>query len=190
LCAALGALGLVRSAGYYEGSLRLIIHAFKYQRRRALARRLARLMRESGVEALSGADALVPVPLSQRRSFARGFNQADDLASCLGLPVWRVLRRARHGPPQAGLGAASRHANVQGAYARRTWQIRAPLSLQGRVVVLVDDVMTTGATLEACATVLADAGVRSVRGLTIARAVRAQPLPPRSGPHPSAARRR
>jgi ComF family protein len=178
---------LARSAGRYEGPLREVIHAFKYEGRRALARPLAELMKAAGEPVLAGADAVVPVPLHPWRALQRGFNQADDLACALGLPVWRVLARTRHGPPQAALPAGRRHANVRRAYALRTPMCPPPLSiwlqgparrqLRNRVVVLVDDVMTTGATLDACGRVLLAAGVRSVRALTAARAV-ARPLAP------------
>lgn len=173
---------LARSAARYDGSMRQIVHAFKYERRRALAAPLAELMRDAGADVLAGADAVVPVPLHPWRVLHRGFNQAEDLSRHLGLPVWRVLRRRRHGPPQAGLPAARRHANVRNAFAlRRTPTLRKPTSLlRDCVVVLIDDVMTTGATLEACGRVLAEAGVRSVRALTVARAVAA----PRSEPPP------
>jgi ComF family protein len=182
-------LGIARSAGRYDGSLRHIIHAFKYERRRALAGPLGRLMREAGHDVLDGADALVPVPLSWRRALHRGFNQADDLARHLGLPVWPVLRRTRHGPPQAGLPAAARHANVRGAYAIRQWRCLGS-ALQGRVLVLVDDVMTTGATLDACAEVLVSAGAGAVRALTVARAVTGPSDGSRPARHPSTAHRR
>lgn len=174
------AMTIARSAGRYDDSLRRIIHAFKYGKRRVLAPKLAALMREAGADLLAGADAVVPVPLHPWRAMRRGFNQADDLARGLGMPVWRVLRRCRHGPPQAGLPAAQRHANVRAAYALSlspSWPA-AGRRVRNRVVVLVDDVMTTGATLEACARVLADAGVRSVGALTAARAVAARPHPP------------
>jgi ComF family protein len=179
-------VSLARSAGRYDGSLRLIIHALKYGRRRALAAPLGALMREAGRDVLASADAVVPVPIHPFRALQRGFNQADDLACQLGLPVWRALRRVRHGPPQAGLPAARRHANVRAAF-----QVRLPLPrlvpgdvdlqpwiagrLRNRSVVLVDDVMTTGATLEACGRVLREAGVRRVCAMTAARAVAAQP---------------
>ncbi len=166
------------SAGMYQGSMRAIVHAFKYEGRRALAEPLAAMMREAGGDLLADADAVVPVPLSSRRAFARGFNQADDLARLLGLPVWRLLGR-RHGPPQAGLSASERAVNVRDAYALG-WAARWPLapSLRGATVVLVDDVMTTGTTLEACARVLATAGARRVRALTAARAVTTVATPP------------
>lgn len=191
---------LARSAGRYEGSLRQIIHAFKYEGRRVLAGPLAKLMKEAGEPVLAGADALVPVPLHPWRALQRGFNQADDLARAIGLPVWRVLARTRHGPPQAGLPAARRHANVRAAYALRAPHFAPPVAiwlngmaareLRNRVVVLIDDVMTTGATLDACGRVLTAAGVRSVRALTAARAVAPPLAPPRPPPHLDAAQRR
>jgi competence protein ComFC len=191
---------LARSAGLYDGSLRQIIHAFKYEGRRVLAEPLAALMREAGESVLAGADAVVPVPLHPWRALQRGFNQADDLARALGPPVWRVLARTRHGPPQAGLPAARRHANVRAAYALSgPWPLPvrggvwldalAARRLRNRVVVLVDDVMTTGATLEACGRVLAGAGVRSVRALTVARAVAPRPASPPATRRPATARR-
>jgi ComF family protein len=165
-------VSIARSAGRHDAGLRQIIHAFKYGKRRALAAPLSRLMRERCGEVLAGADAVVPVPLHPWRALARGFNQADDLARHLGPPVWRVLRRVRRGPPQAALPAARRHANVRGAYAVRRLAGRR---LKGRTLVLIDDVMTTGATLEACGEALAAAGATTVRALTVARAVAGPP---------------
>ncbi len=181
--------------GRYDGSLRSIVHAFKYQGRRGLARPLAALLRDAGADLLAGADAVIPVPLHPFRALERGFNQSDDLARELGLPVWRVLRRVRHGPPQATLPAARRNANVRAAFAL-TWRARlAPrlherLDLRNRVVVLIDDVMTTGATVEACARPLLEAGVRSVRALTVARAEAGRPARPPPQHHPWRASRR
>jgi ComF family protein len=173
-----------RSAGRYEGALRHAIHAFKYDGRRALAAPLARLMRDAGADVLGGADVVVPVPLARQRAWSRGFNQADDLAVCLRRPVCRALRRRRHGPPQAGLTASERRANVQDAYAVRRWHRRR---LTGATVVLVDDVMTTGATIDACAAALLEAGAREVRALTAARAA-SRAAPPATCPSPAATR--
>ena len=164
---------VARSAGRYEGALRQVLHTFKYGGRRILARPLAQSMRRAGAALLTDADAVVPVPLHPWRALRRGFNQSDDLARELGRPVWRVLRRRRLGAPQAGLPAARRHANVRGAFAF-AWPTILPVSrLQGSVVVLIDDVMTTGATADACSRVLLEAGVSSVRVLTAARAAAA-----------------
>lgn len=179
-----------RSAGVYDGSLRDMIHALKYQRRRMIAPWLAARMRDDGAAVLAGADAVSPVPLHPFREFQRGFNQADDLAIDLGLPVWRVLRRHRGGPPQAGLPARLRLANARGAYGLRLSARLRSERLRGAVVVLVDDVMTTGATLNACASVLHRAGVASVRALTAARAVAARPPQPLRSRHLSIVHRR
>lgn len=159
-----------RAFGSYDGQLRLIIHALKYDKRRSLARRLASLMRERGMDVLAGADCLVPVPLHWRRLRARGFNQAADLAAGLGLPVARALRRVRSTRPQAELPASRRRRNVRGAFAPARWRGRRR-AVVGKCVVLVDDVSTTGATLDGCARVLKAAGAREVRALIVARAV-------------------
>ncbi len=153
-----------RAIGPYEGSLRAIVHALKYDRRRSLAIELGRRMRAHCQDILDGADIVVPVPLHRRRRRARGFNQAADLARHLGVPVLSVLRRRRATPSQTDLPAARRHANVRQAFA-----LRRSADVRGLCIVLVDDVSTTGATLEACARVLVDAGAREVRAVTAAR---------------------
>lgn len=161
---------LTRAIGPYEGSLRAIIHAFKYDPRPSLARPLAARMRGAADGVLTAVDALVPVPLHAARERARGFNQARELARALDLPVLDALRRIRPTPPQADLPAARRHANVKGAFA-----LTPRCRVDGVTLVLVDDVSTTGATLDACASVLLAAGAREVRALTAARAVRQAP---------------
>jgi len=160
-----------RAIGEYDGALRAIVHALKYEGRRSLARPLAALMRERGADLLVSADCVVPVALHPARCRERGFNQALDLARHLGVPVAQALRRIRATPTQTGLPAAQRHRNVRDAFA----VTRAARGLAGRTVVLVDDVSTTGATLEACARALKQAGVRAVLALTAARVV----TPPR-----------
>ena len=162
-------ISLTRAVGSYDGSLRAIVHAFKYDGRRSIASRLAALMRLRGAVVLDGADAVVPVPLHASRRRERGFDQARDLARHLGKPLVPALRRIRNTATQASLPAARRHGNVRGAFALTS----AGARLEGRCVVLVDDVSTTGATLEACARVLSDKGVREVRALTAARVVTA-----------------
>jgi ComF family protein len=159
-------LSAARAIGAYDGTLRDIIHALKYDRRRSLAAPLAARLRIHGAGVLVGADIAVPVPLHRSRRRRRGFNPAADLARHLGLPFADVLRRTRPTPSQTDLPAARRYANVRGAFA-----LRRRHDVAGRCVVLVDDVSTTGATLEACARVLVDAGAREVRALTVARAV-------------------
>lgn len=156
-----------RAIGAHDGALRAIVHALKYDGRRSLARRLGQLMHDRGARVLGGASCAVPVPLHYSRRRERGFNQAADLARELDLPVVGALRRTRATVTQTGLPAAQRHRNVRGAFALAR---RSP-ALAGAVVVLVDDVCTTGATLEACARVLKSTGVAEVRALTAARVV-------------------
>jgi ComF family protein len=163
-------VALARAVGPYEGSLKGIVHALKYDGRRTLARPLALRMKASGIDVLQRADAVVPVPLHGSRERSRGFNQARELARYLELPVIDALERVRHTPPQADLPAARRHANVRGAFA-----CRRPEAVQGLTLVLVDDVSTTGATVNACAAPLLAAGAREVRALIAARAVTRQP---------------
>jgi ComF family protein len=159
------------SLGPYEASLRTAIHELKYRGRRRLAGRLAEaLLAEPAPRAvLSDAVVLVPVPLHPRRRRERGFNQSELIAQALGrltrLPVAAsALVRRQDTPSQSGLSAAERRRNVASAFVVR----RRP-AIAGRVVVIVDDVLTTGATARACASALRAAGARSVRLLTIAR---------------------
>ncbi len=160
------ALSACRAIGPYEGPLRALLHALKYDGRRSLALPLARLMRQHCEHVFESADLLVPVPLHRRRHRKRGFNQAEELARRLGLPVALVLRRTRATPSQTDLPAARRHANVRDAFA-----LRRRARVGGLRVVLVDDVCTTGATLEACARALRAAGAADVRAVTAARVV-------------------
>jgi len=163
------AVDWVCAIDHYEGRIRDIIHALKYEGRRSIAKPLGGLMRERGQVLLHGADAVVPVPLHPRREHERGFNQADDLARQLGLPVAPLLRRVKFTTSQIELPADARHQNVRDAFSLD--RLPVPDSRLPTVVVLVDDVATTGATLEACAKVLKRSGVREVRALTAARVV-------------------
>jgi ComF family protein len=138
----------------------------KYDGRRSLAEPLASVLKRTGADVLEGADFATPVPLHRSRARTRGFNQADLIAHHLDVPVRAVLRRIRRTPSQTDLPAAKRHKNVRGAFA-----LARRARVQGAVVVLVDDVSTTGATLDACAEVLIEAGAREVRALTAARVV-------------------
>ncbi len=136
-----------------------------------MAGRLAEALLESRPARvlLDGSDVLVPVPLHPRRLRERGYNQAALLARELGRRTGRphgerVLVRRKDTAPQAGLSAAARRRNVAGAFA-----VRQKGFIAGRVVTLVDDVLTTGATAYACARALREAGAREVRLLSIAR---------------------
>jgi ComF family protein len=164
------AISRLRAIGEYDGTLRSIIHALKYDRRPSLARPLAGLMHRECGDILTGIDFVVPVPLHRSRLRSRGFNQAALIARALSLPWQQTLRRTRATPSQTDLPAEQRHANVRDAFAL-THRAR----VAGLVVTLVDDVSTTGATLEACARVLRDAGAREVRAVTAARVVTRSP---------------
>ncbi len=160
------AFGDALSAAPYDGPLRDIIHAWKFERRQGLARPLAALVRERCAPVLEGADVAVPVPMTPWRRWRRGFNQADDLARRLGVPVARPLARWRPRPAQASLHSAARRRNLRDSVFVLSHR-RA--SVRDRVIVLVDDVVTTGATLEACAMALQEAGAKDVRAVTVAR---------------------
>lgn len=166
------------SAGRYEGALRDIIHAFKYEGRRTLADPLGAWMRASGEPILRDCDFIIPVPLHPWRRMQRGFNQARDLATRLDRPILDALRRVSPTRSQMSLNAAARRTNVRAAFAPSLFSgaglpticggdLYGP-RFQNRIVVLVDDVRTTGATLDECASVLLAAGAREVRALTIA----------------------
>lgn len=159
-----------RAGAEYEGAVREAIHAFKFEGKRALAGPLAALLlepepAEGWID--PGPAVLVPVPLARDREHARGFNQAalvaERLAAALRLPVRpRWLVRVRATGPQSDLGAAERRANVRGAFA-------AAPAVIGRHVIVVDDVLTTGATAAECAVALRAAGATRVGVLAVAR---------------------
>ena len=115
-------------------------------------------------------DCVVPVPLHWRREHQRGFNQAREIARHLGPPVVCALVRRRETRPQVELAADRRKANVAGAFAARRAWFRDD-EIRGKNVLLVDDVSTTGATLEACAHVLNERGASAVFALTAARVI-------------------
>jgi ComF family protein len=161
-----------QALGIYDGTLRDVLHALKYEGRRSIAPRLSQMMAAHGAGVLLGADYVVPVPLHRRRLRERGFNQADDLACGLGVPVLRALRRVKATKAQVDLPASARRENVRSAFALPSFTFgRTKSAVRQKVIVLVDDVATTGATLDACARVLRRAGAAEVRALTAARVV-------------------
>src|SRR5690606_36388463 len=108
-----------QAIGEYDGVLRDVLHALKYDGRRSIARPLSVMMAGTASEVLAGAHFAVPVPLHWRRRRERGFNQAEDLARGLGLPVLRILTRVKVTRPQVELPTAQRRANVRTAFALR-----------------------------------------------------------------------
>jgi ComF family protein len=173
-CKGESAVDRARAVGEYEGTLREVIHALKYSRRQSLARPLAERMRHRGAELIDTVECVVPVPLHWRREYQRGFNQAREIARHLGPPVVDALVRHRATRAQVELAADRRRANVEGAFEiRRGWFRR--LNVKGRSIALVDDVSTTGATLEACARVLKAGGASKVYALTAARVASRRP---------------
>jgi ComF family protein len=157
----------IRSVGLHQGPLREAVHGLKYQRQRHLAPVLAGLMAKRLQAESLPADVLVPVPLHRDRQRQRGYNQAVLLAEALAGPAMPVisgcLARTRPTRTQTDLGRDERMANVAGAFACRNGD------LFGRRVLLIDDVCTTGATLEACALACRQAGAASVWALTLSR---------------------
>lgn len=154
----------------YGGVARACLHALKYDGEQRLAAPLGELMAQRWRRAAIGGDVLVPVPVHAARRRERGFDQAELLARAagaeLGLPVVAALTRAARTRAQHALGRGARAANVGRVFAVPA--TRAPV-VHGQWVVLVDDVVTTGATLAGCAAALLDAGARAVSALAVAR---------------------
>lgn len=182
--------------GSYEGTLRKLIHLFKYEKIYTLAKPLGALLARA-LPREERFDAVVPMPLHWRRQWERGFNQSEllakEVAGRWNVPVVRAIRRVKATPPQAGLTNAKRRANVTGAFSTaRPWRravrflarngrvgawlrhrsragfLRLP-RLNGARVLLVDDVLTTGATAAACARALKRAGASHITLLAVAR---------------------
>jgi ComF family protein len=167
------AYGRARAAVRYDEVARTLVHALKYQDRTDLAPAMGRWMARAGRELIDQADALIPVPLHWRRGWSRRYNQSGALARVIrrqtGVKlVSEALRRVRPTQQQIGLSRAQRASNVQGAFkvaADRQSEI------QGRRVVLIDDVLTSGATVDSCARALLRAKAASVDVLVFARVV-------------------
>ncbi len=173
------AFARARAAVRYDDIAAALVHALKYGDRLDLAPAMGRWMAQAGRELIDGADALVPVPLHWRRLWARRFNQAAalgrEVAKASGVPVVdNALRRLRATPQQVGLNRGDRAGNVQGAFA--VPDERAP-AVAGKRLVLVDDVLTSGATVGACTRALLRAGAAQVDVLVFARVVDALRAP-------------
>jgi len=167
-----------RAAVGFDNVARSLVHALKYGDRLDLVPTLGRWMAVAGRELLVGADALVPVPLHWRRLWARRFNQSAALARVVSaetnVPVTTALKRVRATRSQVGLSKSERAQNIQGAF-RVPPGARAAVA--GRRLVLVDDVLTSGSTVDACARALLRADAAQVEVLVFARVVDAVRLP-------------
>ena len=154
--------------GPYDGGWRVLLRALKFEREPAIGKAMGRLAVERLRAELANysLDCVTYVPMHAAAQRARGFNQARVLANAisheLGIPLVRSLKKTRSTVPQAQLSAAERRANLKGAFRR--------LRCEGEHVLLVDDICTTGTTLEACAQALKQGGIRSVTALAVARA--------------------
>ncbi len=162
----------LRTPGPFRGVVAQAVHLLKYSEKKAIARRLASLMAgclEPGAPHL-GADLLVAVPLHPAKKRERGYNQAqllaDELSAWIGRPTDpRAVCRRRHTSSQTKLGRRERQENVRGIFG-----VKDRGRVEGRTIVLIDDVLTTGATMGSCAQALLEAGATSVLALTAAAA--------------------
>ncbi len=162
-----------RSFARYEGLVKDVILLFKYRGFKTLGKWLGDLLAESlenEEDLWEGVEAVVPVPLHPKKERKRGFNQSQVLARRLAKHralnlLERRLIKVRNIPAQTSLEAGEREKNVQGAF-----RVRKAKDLQGKIILLVDDVYTTGSTLRECGLVLKKAGAREVRAVTIAQA--------------------
>lgn len=173
------AYGRARAVVQYDEISKILIHSLKYGDRLDLAPALGRWMASAGKALLEGADALVPVPLHWTRLWTRRFNQSAALAKTIGTAGGIAVRhdllvRAKATSQQVGLTRKERARNVAGAF---RVSAAARSAVKGRRLVLVDDVLTSGATVDACARALLRAGAANVDVLVFARVVNGA-LPP------------
>ncbi len=157
----------------FDGALRDAIHALKYRSHEAVAEPLAEIMARAfaGTGLARHADVLVPIPIHTSRLLERGFNQSELLARILarriGVPLEpRVLRKVRKTAHQVDLPLDERGINI-----RNSFSVRRPERIAGKRVLLIDDVFTSGSTLNEAARVLLAAGAREVRAYTLARSL-------------------
>ncbi|UCB51863.1 MAG: ComF family protein [Candidatus Zixiibacteriota bacterium] len=160
----------VRSLGTFDDHYQKLVHRLKYDKKIPLGRRLARKLGESIKQERSfpGCDMVIPVPLHRARHRARGLNQSEVLAEGISrvtdIPSGKnILRRKKNTKDQTYLNAQQRAENVKGAFV-----VTQPEKINSKRVILVDDVMTTGATLNECARVLLDSGAEDVFAVTLA----------------------
>ncbi|MDI6736754.1 MAG: ComF family protein [bacterium] len=161
-----------RAVSIYEGALREGIHILKFEKKvgihKPLGDLLVRYLKEQQEDLISRIDFLIPVPLHRKRFNSRGFNQAqllcDYIEKHLNLPVILDLQRIRWTTPQMNLGRSERLQNIKGAF-----EVKNKDTISGKQILLVDDIFTTGATVNECSRVLIKAGAKQVSVLTLAR---------------------
>jgi competence protein ComFC len=161
---------ILRSWSAFDGPVRNVLHKLKYRRDMALGDALAAQLSEFAMGLKWPVEMIVPVPLGKKRLQERGYNQVSLIARPLALAAGivfapKVLKRVRETRSQVGLTKIERRANVSGAFQARGTRVN------GRVVLLMDDVATTGATLSSCADALYAGGARDVFALTVSRAL-------------------
>jgi competence protein ComFC len=159
----------LRSWAVFQGKIRNALHRLKYRRDVSLGEALSRPLFDYFMQLNWPIDLIVPVPLGVERMATRGYNQSELLARPLALAAGincrnNALWRTRETHSQVGLSAIERHENVSGAFRAKSEYVT------GRNILVIDDVTTTGATLDSCAVALLEAGARSVYGITMARA--------------------
>ncbi len=160
----------LRSFAEFGGPIREALHRLKYQRDIGIGEALSKHLIELYNQLKWGIDMVIPVPLSAKRARERGYNQSGLLARPLAYAVQKpyqpnALKRSRDTQSQVGLGADERQRNVEGAFTANAALVN------GKVVLVIDDVMTTGSTINACTQALRRVGASAVYGLTLARAV-------------------
>ena len=160
----------VRSLGTFDDHYQKLVHRLKYDKKVHLGRRLAQRLGENVLEdeCFSGCDKVIPVPLHRARERERGFNQSEVLAEgisrAMGISLAKdILKRKKNTKDQTYLNAQQRTENVKGAFV-----VSQPEKVYGKSIILVDDVMTTGATLKECARILQEAGATQIFAATLA----------------------
>jgi competence protein ComFC len=169
-CSESSSLNMNRSLGLFDPDYQTLLHHFKYKRKISLGKELGKRLGELLIQDEFSKDYayLMPVPLHSSRERERGYNQskilAEEISELTLLPLLdKVLKRKKNTRDQTNLNAEERERNVRGAFI-----VRDKLVLKGKRIILVDDVMTTGATLKECSRVLKEAGAKEVTGTTVA----------------------
>jgi ComF family protein len=166
------------SVGVYDGVLKELIHQFKYKEKKYLANPLGKLLVDFVGKYLKEErfDYIVPIPLNKTRQKKRGYNQAELLARVLGEAVDRpilthLVKRRKKTKPQFGLNRDERFENLSGAFEISESGKEDVVAIAGKTILLLDDLATTGATLDECAKALKKAGVNEVYGLVLAHGI-------------------